>query len=143
MIAMGRILGLDYGEKRVGIAISDPSGTIASPLEVYARRDPTQDIGYFRKLVAENEIERIVVGLPLYPSGDESPKSDEARRFGHWLQDETGVPVEFCDERYTTVEAETHLREAELTSKKRQARRDMLAAQIILQAYLDAQHEGR
>lgn len=135
---MGRILGLDYGEKRIGVAVSDPSETIASPLELYTRQNVEQDARHFQALVREHEVERIVVGLPLYPSGDESPKSAEARRFGQWISQETGLPVEFYDERYTTVEAEQLLLQADMTRKKRGARIDKLAAQITLQAYLDS-----
>lgn len=134
----GRVAGIDYGTVRIGIAISDVERRLASPYENYTRRDKQADGKRFQRLVAEEEVVLFVVGLPLYPSGDESPKSLEARRYGAWLSESTGVPVEFFDERYTSAEAEQMLAAAEMTSKRRQARRDMLAAQIILSSYLES-----
>ena len=136
--APGRFLGFDYGEKRVGLALSDPSGSIASPLETYQRRRPGDDAEHFRRVIDQHNIVRLVVGLPVHTSGREGTKAREARRFGGWLANVTGLPVVFWDERFTTVEAERYLQQAELTAKKRKARRDMLAAQILLQSYLDA-----
>ena len=134
----GRAAGIDYGDVRIGIAISDPERTIASPLENYTRRGPQQDAQRFRRLAAEEGIRLFVVGLPLHLDGRESPKSQEARQFGRWLGEVTGVPVEFCDERFTTCEAEEALLTADLTRKRRKRRRDMLAAQIMLAAYLES-----
>ena len=134
---MGRVLALDYGEKRIGVALSDPERIIASPLEVYTRTSRARDAEHFKHLVEEHEIEQVVVGLPLYPSGDESEKSAEARRFGKWVGEVTEVPIDFYDERYTSVEAEVYLIEARVTFRRRRSKRDMLAAQIFLQAYLD------
>ncbi len=136
-----RIAGIDYGTKRIGIAITDPAQSIASPLETYARRDDTQDAARFRRLVEEERIARFVVGLPVHLDGRESQKSTEARRFGAWLAEVTGRQVEFFDERFTTHEAEIYLSGAKLTKKKRQARLDKLAAQIMLTAYLERQRE--
>ena len=138
----GRVVGIDYGTVRIGLAMSDPGRRLASPLENYTRRDPAADAARFRRLVEEEKITLFVVGLPLHTSGDESAKSLEARRFGQWLAERTGVPVEFYDERYTTAEAESWLQAAELTSKKRKKRRDMLAAQIILSGYLESAARG-
>jgi putative pre-16S rRNA nuclease len=133
----GRIAGIDYGTKRIGIALSDADGSIASPYENYTRRGDDADRRRFRRLVEEERIARFVVGLPVHLDGRESPKSAEARRFGQWLADATGVSVEFFDERFTTHEAEVHLAGAQLSKKKRQARLDKLAAQIMLTAYLE------
>jgi putative Holliday junction resolvase len=135
---MTRILGLDFGTRRVGIAISDPGRTMAFPAEVYEPRGPGPDARYYRDLVRENEIERIVVGLPLHTSGREGEIAMRARKFGEWLAATTGRPVFFFDERFSSVEAERSLLDAGLTKKKRKARLDKLAAQIMLQAYLDA-----
>src|SRR5690606_36351474 len=98
----GRLAGIDYGEKRIGIAITDPDRILASPFENYVRRDAPRDARYFLTLVARERIVGFVIGLPVYPSGDESEKSREARRFGAWLQQLTGLPIGFVDERYTT-----------------------------------------
>jgi putative holliday junction resolvase len=140
-IAPGRVAGIDYGDVRIGIAISDPSRTIASPLENYTRRGLEQDAARFRRLVAEEGVTLLVVGLPIHLDGGESQKSREARQFGQWLGEVTGVPVEFYDERFTSVEAEEALLAADLTRKRRKKRRDMLAAQIMLSAYLES-HSG-
>ena len=91
----------------------------------------------------EERIDRFVVGLPVHTSGGESQKSGEARAFGAWLEQTTGVPVEYFDERYTSAEAESLLLEAGLTKKRRKERLDQLAAQIMLTAYLEAGARGQ
>jgi putative Holliday junction resolvase len=133
-----RLLGVDYGSVRVGLAVSDPDRKIAFPLETYARRDRERDAEYFRGVVAREEVGGLVVGLPVHTDGREGQKAAEARAFGRTLAEATGLPVVFWDERFTTVEAESALWEAGLTHKKRKARRDRVAAQLLLQAYLDA-----
>ena len=140
---MSRIAGIDFGTVRIGIAISDPEGIIASPVETYTRRGPDQDAQRFRRLVDEERITLFVVGLPLHLDGRESGKSIEARQFGRWLAESTGVPVEFFDERFTSHEAEQYLLDAELTKKRRKKRIDMLAAQIMLSAYLESRDKGQ
>jgi putative Holliday junction resolvase len=141
--SQGRIAGIDYGTVRIGIAISDPQQTIASPYENYERRGEEADARRFKRLVKEENVIRFVVGLPLHTGGEESQKSREARLFGGWLNASTGVPVEYFDERFTSVEAEQILLSAELTRKRRRQRRDMIAAQIMLAAYLESPAETR
>jgi putative Holliday junction resolvase len=136
--APGRLLGVDYGSVRIGLSISDPERRLASPLAVYERRGREQDALYLRSLVSAEEIKAIVVGLPVHLDGREGQKAAEARAFGAWLAETTELPVTFWDERFSTVEAESALWQAGLTHKKRKARRDRVAAQILLQAYLDA-----
>ena len=133
-----RLLGVDFGTVRVGLSVSDADRRIASPLETYARRGREADAAYYRKVVVREEIGGIVVGLPVHLSGHEGTKAVEARTFGRWLAEVTGLPVVFWDERFSTVEAESALWEAGLTHKRRKARRDRVAAQILLQAYLEA-----
>ena len=135
---MTRIAGVDYGTKRVGIAVTDINRTLASPHENYTRRSTELDAEFFRQFVDREGIGLFVVGLPLHTDGNESQKSAEARQYGSWLADTTGVPVEYFDERFTSVEAEQALMEAGLTSKQRKARLDKLAAQIMLTAYLES-----
>lgn len=139
----GRLLGLDFGTKRVGLAVSNAEQTIASPLETYVRRDDRQDAEYLKTVVEEYTVVALVVGLPVHMSGDEGAKAAEARQFGNWVGEVTGRPVRFWDERLTTAHADEHLLVAELTKKQRQARRDKLAAQIMLQSYLDAADKQR
>ncbi len=139
----GRLAGVDYGTVRIGIAVTDPERRLASPLENYTRRGEAADAEFFRRLAAEERIVRFIVGLPVHLDGRESQKSSEARRFGQWLGIVTGVPVEYFDERFTSAEAEQHLSAAKLTKKKRKARLDKLAAQILLAAYLESTETGR
>ncbi len=138
MSGRARLLGIDYGTKRIGLAVSDPDRKIASPLTTYERVNREADALYFQRVIEGEEIGQLVVGLPIHLSGDESAKSTEARAFGKWLHETTGLPVAFADERFSTVEAESALWNAGLTHKKRKARRDRLAAQILLQGYMEA-----
>jgi len=134
----GRLVGIDFGTVRIGVAITDPSRRMASPLENYTRRGKQHDERYFRELAEGERVAGFVVGLPVHTSGHESQKSIEAREFGTWLGNITSKPVTYFDERYTTVEAEQHLIEMNLTKKRRKARLDMLAAQIMLAAFLES-----
>jgi putative Holliday junction resolvase len=138
-----RIAGIDYGTVRIGIALCDTEIGIAGSFENYTRRSPALDAEYFVALAREEEIGRFVVGLPVHLHGGESQKSAEAKQFGQWLGNVTGVPVEYFDERFTTAEAEQVLGLANLTKKQKQARRDQLAAQIMLTAYLESGARGQ
>jgi putative Holliday junction resolvase len=138
-----RIAGIDYGTVRVGIALADTEVGIATPFETLMRRTAALDAEYFARLAKDERIGRFVVGLPVHLHGGESEKSVEARAFGQWLGEATGVPVDFFDERFTTAEADQVLGSARLTKKKRQARRDQLAAQIMLAAYLESGGRGQ
>ena len=135
---MGRILGLDFGLKRVGAALSDPRRVIATPLEIYGRRDPSRDARHYRDLVESEGIAALVVGLPLHTGGGEGELARLARAWGGWLAGATALPVSFFDERYTSVDADHLMRSHGLRLRERKARLDMLAAQILLQNYLDA-----
>ena len=138
MSGPGRLLGIDHGKVRVGLAVSDPERRLASPLQTYTRQGKEQDAGFFRTLVQEEEIVQIVVGLPAHLDSREGEQARLARAFGKWLENITGLPVVFFDESFTTHDAEQHLQAAGLTSKKRKARRDRVAAQIMLQAFLES-----
>jgi putative Holliday junction resolvase len=136
--ARTRLLGIDHGQARLGLAVSDPERRIASPLANYTRRNPEQDGRYLQKVIEEHDIGHIVIGLPVHLSGREGVEANKAREFGHWLTSLTGLSCTFWDERFSTWEAEASLWEAGLTHKKRKARRDQVAAQVFLQAYIDA-----
>lgn len=138
MSARRRVLGVDYGHVRIGLAVSDAERRIASPLMTRQRAGSERDAAFFRTLVEEEEIGQIVIGLPVHLDGREGQKAVEARGFGRWLGQTTSLPIVFWDERFTTVEAESALWSAGLTHKRRKERRDRVAAQILLQAYLDA-----
>lgn len=133
-----RLLGVDFGTVRIGLAVTDADRRIASPLVTYARRGTEKDREFFQKLVEQEEVGALVVGLPVHLSGHEGQKAHQARQFAQWLGQITNLPVYFADERFSTVEAEQFLLDAKLTSKRRKARRDRVAAQILLQTYLDA-----
>jgi putative Holliday junction resolvase len=139
----GRILAIDFGTVRHGLAISDPGQSFASPYENYTRRSQKLDGDFFRRVVAEEDVVFLVVGLPIHLSGEESRKSLEAREFGDWLGQLTGLPVVLFDERFTTHEAEQHLLAAGLTKAKRRERLDMLAAQALLKGFLDSDRGAR
>ena len=138
-----RIAGIDFGTVRIGIAMADSEVGIASPVANYSRRTAVLDAAYFRKLATDEQVARFVVGLPVHLDGRESQKSQEARAFGQWLHEVTRVDVEFFDERFTSAEAEELLGTAKLTKKQRKARRDQLAAQIMLTAYLESGSRGQ
>ena len=140
--AEGRVAGIDYGTVRIGVALADLEIGIASPLETYTRGDETADQGYFGRLAEEEQLIGFVVGLPVHLSGEESQKSYEARQFADWLGQLTGLEVALFDERFTTSQAEQALLGAGLTKKRRKARRDQLAAQIMLAGYLESRTRG-
>jgi putative Holliday junction resolvase len=138
-----RIAGIDFGTVRIGVAMADLEVRIATPYDNYTRRGPAADAEYFRRLARDERIDRFVIGLPVHLDGRESQKTSEARTFGNWLAETTGAQVEYFDERFTSVEAERYLLDAKLTKKRRKARLDMLAAQIMLTAYLESPAAGR
>lgn len=137
---MHRIIGIDYGERRVGIAISDPTATIAQPLTVLLRRagkrPPVQAVA---DIVEEHGAGHIVLGLPLTLGGDESDWTREIRSFGEKLAERTGTGVSFADERMTSVIAERAVRSLGLKRRQREQKErvDAAAAVIILQSHLD------
>lgn len=134
----GKILAIDYGRARIGLAVSDPDRKFAFPLDVYRPTDPGRDGAYFQKLIVEERIGSLLVGLPVRNSGQEDAMAAEVRRFSTWLAKLTGLTVVHYDERYTSVLAESLLWEAGLTHARRKERRDKVAAQILLQTYLEA-----
>lgn len=138
----GRVAGIDYGTVRIGVAICDPSRTLASPYENYTRRDLKNDAEYFRRLACAEQLVGFVIGLPVHTSGQESQKSYEARQFAAWLTEATGLPTCFYDERFTSQEAEGLLGGARMTKKRKKQRLDMVAAQLLLAAFLESDQQG-
>lgn len=139
----GQLLGVDYGTKRVGLAISTGDQTLSSPLQIYERRNERLDAKFFRELAEDYRLKGIVVGLPMHINGEEGESARHARAYGTWLSELTGLPVIYWDERYTSAVAEEHLLNAEMTRKQRKKRLDKIAAHIILQACLDFRHRAR
>ena len=107
----GRLAGIDYGAVRVGIAVTDAQRIVASPFQVYRRVNLPTDRQFFCELVEQEELVGLVVGLPVHASGAESQKSTEARDYGRWLAETTGLPVRFFDERYSSQSADRALLE--------------------------------
>jgi putative holliday junction resolvase len=139
----GRLLGLDFGTRRVGVAVSDDEQRIASPLEIYTRSRPEADAVHLQNIAREYRIVGLIVGLPLHMGGEEGQKAREARRFGAWAVSATTLPLAFWDERLTSATAEEYLLSANLSRKKRKTRIDKVAAQIMLQSYLESRERER
>jgi len=134
-----RILALDYGTKRIGVALSDEMGWTAQPLETYERRTLDQDIAHIQDLVRTHDAERVVLGLPLRLGGEEGPAVQAVHQFLVPLAEALPVPVVTWDERLTTSEAQDLLIAADVSRKKRKGIVDRIAAAFLLQSYLEAQ----
>ena len=133
----GRLLGVDYGERRIGLAISDPTGTIASPAGVIVRRAGKRPpIAEIMRRAAALEARGFVMGLPLDGNGEETPRSTEARAVAGALAERTGLPVELIDERYSTAAALRAIREMGGSTRGRKGDVDALAATVLLQQAL-------
>jgi putative Holliday junction resolvase len=132
----GPLLGVDFGTKRIGLAVCDPDRIVASPLGT--RENDAGTDAFFRDLVARAKVVGLVVGLPLHANGDESDMSRQARAFAKRLCELTGLPAVMWDERCTSAAAEDALLGAKLNWKKRKERVDRVAAQMILQSFIDA-----
>jgi putative Holliday junction resolvase len=137
-----RVLCLDVGGKRIGVALSDPKLIIALALKVYTRVGPKRDVQEIVSLVRENDVSRIVVGLPKNLDGTIGEKAREIMEFAERLERAAGIPVVLWDERFSTNEAHRILDMGSVKQKKRKPFIDMMAAQVILQGYLDAQTQG-
>jgi putative holliday junction resolvase len=135
----GRILGVDVGTVRVGLALSDPTGTLASPLETLRRAKNGADLDRLAALVVEHEVTEVVVGEPVHLSGASGASAQDAADYAQELADRIpDVPVILIDERLSTVTAASHLREGGIDSRKQRAVIDQAAAVVILQQFLDS-----
>lgn len=135
----GALFGIDFGTKRIGVAISNPEQTISMPLENYTLRKPELDAVWLRQLARGYGVRGLVIGLPVHISGDEGGKAKLAREFGRWAAEVTDLPVTWWDERYSSSVADMRMDQAGVSKKRRKNQRDQLAAQVILQSYLDAE----
>lgn len=134
-----RVLAIDPGSVRLGLALSDPSGTIAQPLSVLTRRSEPEDLKALNDLVRKHDVELIVVGLPRMMDGRLAAAAQDAQAFGARVGQATGRPVAYWDERLTTVAAERYLIDQGKRRSKRRQEVDRLAATLLLQGYLDFQ----
>ncbi len=140
---MGRVLGLDVGDRRIGLALSDSGGILASPLTIIEHTTELQDIEAILKIAKEREAERIVVGLPRLMNGDIGPQAQKVQAFAEAMRTHTQLPLEYRDERLTTVEAQRLKHETGSRKKNRNIRYDAMAAAVILQDYLEEQAVNR
>ncbi len=137
----GRVMALDLGEKRIGVAISDPTRTIAQSYGVVLRSSRKADYAEYGRMIAKEQVNLLVVGLPLSLGGDETQKSAWVRDYTAEMKQHIDIPIVFWDEALTTVQAEASLRERGKRGKKARERVDAVAAAFILQSYLDANIE--
>lgn len=137
-----RILSLDFGERRIGVALSDALKMTAQPLSVVERSRLSEDLDAIVQLIASHNVESVVIGLPLTLKGERGPQAQRAMAFGDALKQRISIPVEWVDERFTTAQASRALRQAGQDGRKQKASVDQAAAQLILQAYLDAKSGG-
>ena len=132
-----RLMGLDVGDRRIGVAVSDPLGLTAQPVLTLVRSNRRQDLKSLMRMIRKYGCREVVVGNPLYMSGDQSPQAAKAQGFAQMLREETGLPVHLWDERLTTTEAHRHLHAAGLAGSEHRAVVDQVAAVLILQGFLD------
>ena len=134
-----RILGIDYGDKNLGLAVSDPLNITAQSLGRYQRKGRRVDSTHFKELAARYDIGRIVVGLPLRMDGTEGSRVEKTKKFAAWLIGVLVVPLVFWDERLTTRQALRILREQKMSHRRKKGLKDPIAAVLILQAYLETE----
>jgi putative Holliday junction resolvase len=132
-----RIIGLDYGDKTIGVAVSDGLGLTAQGITTIIRRNIARDMEELKAYIEEYEVEEIVLGLPKNMDGTMGPRAEKTMAFAEKLRRELGLPVELYDERLTTALVTKALIEGDVSRAKRKKVVDMLAAQVILQGYLD------
>jgi putative Holliday junction resolvase len=131
-------MALDFGDKNIGVAVSDALLLTAQARSTIRRKSPQHDIEVLRRLVEDNEVHQIVLGQPLHMDGNESRQSQKVRLFAGELERQLNIPIVFWDERLTSFAAEQHLEEMGLNWRKRRQHVDKIAAMIILQNYLDS-----
>jgi len=134
---MARSLGLDIGDKRIGVALSDPQGVLASPLTIITRQNETADIETIISIISQHQVKCVIVGLPRSMDGSLGKQAERVKAFVQKLSSQTEVPVEFRDERLSTVSAKRLMQAAYARKTRKNARDDAVAAAIILQSYLD------
>ena len=135
-----RVMGLDYGDKTIGVAISDELGLTAQALEVIKRTTIEKDMERLREIIAEYKVSEIVVGLPKNMDASIGPRGEKSVMFAGRLREAFGLPVHLWDERLTTASAERALLEADVSRKKRKQVIDKLAASLILQSFMDSKN---
>ncbi len=133
-----RYLAIDHGQKRTGLAVSDASETLVSPHSVIETQSSVELLRRILPVIADEQIETIIIGLPYNMDGSEGPRAKQVRQFADQLADKVEIPILFYDERLSSFEAEGLMTEMELTRKKKKKRLDAIAAAAILRAFLDS-----
>ncbi|MCS6950702.1 MAG: Holliday junction resolvase RuvX [bacterium] len=139
---MGRVLALDIGERRIGVAVSDAFGVLAQPLVVLSRQSLAKDVAQLAQLIREQEAQTVVVGLPVTLRGEQTQAAQQVQAFVARLREAVTVPVVLVDERLSTAEAERRLLEADLRRAERRQKVDAVAAALILERYLRQRESG-
>jgi putative Holliday junction resolvase len=133
-VSITRTLGLDVGDRRIGVALSDPQGVLASPLTIISCRNETADIEAVASIISQHQVERVIVGLPRSLNGSLGKQAEKVKAFVQSLSSQIKIPVEFRDERLSSVSARRLIQDA---GRKRVRHDDAIAAALILQTYLD------
>ncbi len=137
-----RVLGIDYGDRKIGLAVSDQLGITAQPLSIYRRKTKKEDAAYFKGVVSEYEITEVVIGLPLRMDGSSGTRAEKTREFARWLGQVLNLPIRFWDERLTTKQATKVLSKQKISPKAKKDLEDQVSAVIILSTYLESKRAG-
>jgi len=135
-----RSLGLDIGDRRIGVALSDPGGILASPFTIINCKDAISDVKAIADIIGQQQVKQVIVGLPRLMDGSLGTQAEKVKTFTQKLRSHIEVPVEFRDERLTTVSARRLMRTTNTKKNDRKAKQDAIAAALILQGYLDEEH---
>jgi len=133
-----RILGIDYGDKNIGLAASDELSITAHPLKSYKAKNKNEDMKFFKDLIKKYHITKIVIGLPLRMNGSEGSRVEKTKKFASWLKKSLDIPIIYWDERLTTKQASQIMREKGLSNKKKKEQVDQISAVLILSSYLES-----
>jgi putative Holliday junction resolvase len=136
-----RILGIDYGDRRVGLAVSDPLQLTAQPLATHLLSDTESDRKFFQDVVRLQEIEMIVIGIPVRMDGSHGSRAEKTREFGRWLEQAVGRPIVYWDERLTTRQAQGFMKDQKVRVKDKKSVENQISASIILAGYLESRRE--
>jgi len=137
-----RVLGIDLGDRNIGLAVSDKLLITAQALDLYRVKSKDEDKKYFKELVEKYEIVKIVVGLPLRMDGSIGTQAEKAKIFAHWLEKTLRLPVVFWDERLTTIQALKILSQQKIKIKRKKILKDQISATLILSSYLESKRRG-
>jgi putative Holliday junction resolvase len=135
-------LGIDYGDRKIGLAVSDQLEITAQPLSIYRRKTEKEDAAYFKGVVSEYEIKEVIIGLPLRMDGSSGTRAEKTREFARWLGQVLNLPIHFWDERLTTKQATKVLSRQKIPPRAKKELEDQVSAVIILSTYLESKRAG-